>query len=81
MDQEYFQDPTVSPDSFPEGIAHFTLFNRDTTVVSERLVFVRKPDAVFQLAVSGTPADSRQPVKWGYAFWIINIGRFREISL
>lgn len=56
---------SIPLDSFPEGIAHFTLFNRDTTVVSERLVFVRKPDAVFQLAVSGTPADSRQPVKMG----------------
>ena len=56
---------SIPLDSFPEGIAHFTLFNRDTTVVSERLVFVRKPAAVFQLAVSGTPADSRQPVKMG----------------
>ena len=52
-------------DLFPEGIAHFTLFNRDTTVVSERLIFVRKPSAVFQLAALGSPADSRQPIRIG----------------
>ena len=42
---------SIPLDLFPEGITHFTLFNLDTTVVSERLVFVRKPSTVFQLAV------------------------------
>ena len=56
---------SIPLDLFPEGITHFTLFNLDTTVVSERLVFVRKPSTVFQLAVSGSPANSRQLIKMG----------------
>lgn len=56
---------TLSCDSLPEGITHFAIYNKDTVVVSERLVFVRKPNPVFQLTASSLPDEGRMPVKMG----------------
>ena len=56
---------SLSCDALPEGITHFAVYNKDTVVVSERLVFVRKPDPVFQLTSSRLPDEGRMPVKMG----------------
>ena len=56
---------SLSCDSLPEGITHFAVYNKDTVVVSERLVFVRKPGPVFQLTSSRLPDEGRMPVKMG----------------
>ena len=56
---------SLSCDALPEGITHFAVYNKDTVVVSERLVFVRKPGPVFQLTSSRLPDEGRMPVKMG----------------
>lgn len=56
---------SISLADFPEGIAHFVVFNRDTTVVSERLMFVRKASVLFQLGTSRNPVEHRKPINLG----------------
>ncbi|WP_291528737.1 hypothetical protein [Bacteroides sp. UBA939] len=56
---------SIPCDSFPEGIAHFVLYNQKNKVVSERLVFIKEPSPVFQLVASRNPLEGRKLIKVG----------------
>lgn len=63
---------SIPMESFPEGIAHFALYNKDTVVVSERLAFIRKASVTFQVVTSRNPSENRRPVKMGLRLFDVN---------
>ncbi len=56
---------TIQKKYIPEGIIHLTVFNTSGDALTERLAFIRQREAVFQVAFSGTPAQSRSLIKTG----------------
>lgn len=54
----------LSGDAFPDGIVHFLLADENGTPISERLLFVRHPDAVeWNVATDKPKYGKREPVR------------------
>ena len=54
----------LSGDAFPDGIVHFLLADESGTPISERLLFVRHPDAVeWNVATDKPKYGKREPVR------------------
>ncbi|MCD7941835.1 MAG: hypothetical protein LUH50_18310, partial [Bacteroides intestinalis] len=56
---------TIQKKYIPEGIIHLTVFDTSGNALTERLAFIHQREAVFQVAFSGTPAQSRSLIKTG----------------